>query len=222
MLQTEVINRQKHTGSRSLLAEVKWLLGFTTKKEVEEQPSRGTQATAHKGMEISRQGLLPASRSDRGSGKPRTHYQNGNLTIVFSFLIGFFVSVSLLGGKVNEFAFWVTALIVGFFLWNLTSIAAGLYRMLPVLSLVFVLNTVLGGSVQFWPEPSFPKGTTKDTTVEVRSSAVKIREAPTTDSGIVFTAQQGDELKVIDKRGSWYKVRTWSGTTGWVQSNLVS
>jgi hypothetical protein len=222
MLQTEVMNRQKQTGSRSLLAEVKWLLGFTAKKEVEEQTSRGNQATVRKKMEVSRQGLPPAAFSNRGSGKPRTHYQNGNWTIVFSLLIGFFVSVSLLGGKVDEFAFWVTALIVGFFLWNLTSIAAGFYRMLPVLSLIFVLNTVLGDSAQFLSEPSFLKDTTKDTTIEVRSSAVNIREAPTTDSSIVFTAQQGDELKVIDRRGSWYKVRTWSGTTGWVPSSLVT
>ncbi len=75
--------------------------------------------------------------------------------------------------------------------------------------------------MDFLPDASSLKGTSQDTYVEVQSSSVNIREAPTTDSSIVFTAQRGDELKVIDKRGTWYKVRTWSGTTGWVRASLV-
>ena len=61
----------------------------------------------------------------------------------------------------------------------------------------------------------------RDTTVEVQSSAVNIREAGTTSSNIISTAQRGEKLKVIDKSGSWYKVETESGTTGWVHASLV-
>jgi hypothetical protein len=224
MPETEVTTRQKQRGSRSLLAEVKRFLGFTTKNEVGEQPSRGNQATAHKReMEVSRQGSPPASNSNWSSIKnSRTHSQNENLKIVFAVLIGFFVSVSLLGGTVYEFSFWVTALIVGFLLWNVNHVSVDLFRILMALCLIIILNSSLGRPMNFLPDASSLKGTSQDTTVEVRSSAVNIREAPNTDSGIVFTAQQGDELKVIDKRGSWYKVRTGSGTTGWVHSSLVT
>ena len=113
MPETEVTTRQKQRGSRSLLAKVKRLLGFTTKNEVEEQPSRGNQATAHKReMEVSRQGSPPAaSYSNWGSVKNSSALsQNENLKIVFSVLIGFFLSVFFLEGTVNEFGFWVTVL----------------------------------------------------------------------------------------------------------------
>ncbi len=224
MPETEVTTRQKQRGSRSLLAKVKRLLGFTTKNEVEEQPSRGNQATAHtREMEVSRQGSPPASYSNWGSVKNSSALsQNENLKIVFSVLIGFFVAVFFLEGTVYEFGFWVTVLIVGFLLWNVNHVSVGLFRILLAFCLIIILNSSLGRPMNFLPDASSLKGTSQNTYVEARSSSVNIREAPNTDSSIVFTAQRGDELKVIDKRGPWYKVRTWSGTTGWVHSSLVS
>ena len=71
--------------------------------------------------------------------------------------------------------------------------------------------------MKFWPELSFQK----DTVVEVQSSAANIREAATTNSSVISTAQRGEKLKVTDKTGSWYKVETESGTTGWVHVSLV-
>ena len=141
---------------------------------------------------------------------------------MFSVLIGFFVSVFFLEGTVNEFGFWVTVLIVGFLLWNVNHVSVGLFRILLAFCLIIILNSSLGRPMNFLPDASSLKGTSQETYVEVRSSSVNIQEAPTTNSSIVFTARRGDELKVIDKRGAWYKVRTGSGTTGWVHSSLVS
>ena len=72
-----------------------------------------------------------------------------------------------------------------------------------------------------WVSELIRQKDTKDTTVEVQSSAVNIREAGTTSSNIISTAQRGEKLKMIDKSGSWYKVETESGTTGWVHASLV-
>ena len=147
-----------------------------------------------------------------------------DLKIVLPFLIGFFVLVVFLEGRVNGFFFWLISLTGGsvvyylFKKWNLKKyITVDLYRTLLVGGLLFVLSSSLGSSMKFWPELSFQK----DTTVEVQSSAVNIREAGTTSSSIIATAQRGEKLKVTDKSGSWYQVETESGTTGWVHASLV-
>jgi len=150
-----------------------------------------------------------------------------DLKIVLPFLIGFFVLIVFLEGRVNGFFFWLISLTGGFVVyylfkkWNLKKyVTVDLYRTLLVGGLLLVLGSSLGSSMKFWPELSFQKDT-KDTTVEVQSSAVNIREAGTTSSNIISTAQRGEKLKMIDKSGSWYKVETESGTTGWVHASLV-
>jgi len=57
--------------------------------------------------------------------------------------------------------------------------------------------------------------------VEVVRPVANIRESATTDSQIVTTANNGDKLTVVEDRGSWYKVKTSDGQTGWVHSSLV-
>ncbi len=141
-----------------------------------------------------------------------------------AFLIGFFGLVVFLGGRVNGLFFWLVSLTGGFVVyylfkeWNVKKyVTVDLYRTLLVGGLLLVLSSSLGSSMKFWPDLSFQK----DTIVEVQSSAVNIREAGTTSSSIIATAQRGEKLKVIDKSGSWYKVETESGTTGWVHASLV-
>ena len=150
-----------------------------------------------------------------------------DLKIVLPFLIGFFVLVVFLGGRVNGFFFWLISLTGGFVVyylfkkWNVKKyVTVDLYCTLLVCGLLFVLSSGLGISMNFWPDLSFQKDT-KDTTVEVQSSAVNIREAGTTSSSIISTARRGEKLKVIDESGSWYNVETESGTTGWVHASLV-
>jgi uncharacterized protein YgiM (DUF1202 family) len=60
-----------------------------------------------------------------------------------------------------------------------------------------------------------------DPTVQVQGSAVNIRQAATTNSKIITTAKKGDKLKVTDKTGSWFKIKTKAGKTGWVHATLV-
>jgi len=57
--------------------------------------------------------------------------------------------------------------------------------------------------------------------VEVVRPVANIRESATTDSQIVATANDGDKLTVLERRGAWYKVKTSDGQTGWVYSSLV-
>ncbi len=150
-----------------------------------------------------------------------------DLKIVLPFLIGFLGLVLFLGGKVSGFVFWLSSLAGGFVVyylfkkWNLKKyVTVDLYGTLLVFGLITILSSSLGSSAKFWPELSFLKGTTV-TTVEVQSSAVNIREAPTTNSSILSTAQRAERLTVIDQSGSWYNVETGSGTTGWVHASLV-
>jgi uncharacterized protein YgiM (DUF1202 family) len=92
----------------------------------------------------------------------------------------------------------------------------GLSRILFASGLLLVLTGSLGCSKVSSVNPF--KG---DPTVEVKGSAVNIRQAATTNSKILTTAKKGDKLKVTDKTESWYKIKTKAGTTGWVHATLV-
>lgn len=54
----------------------------------------------------------------------------------------------------------------------------------------------------------------------VKGSVVNLRAAPTTGSGIVDRAQQGQALEVLGKQGDWYQVVN-NGKTCWVAGWLV-
>ena len=58
--------------------------------------------------------------------------------------------------------------------------------------------------------------------VEVQSKAANIRAEPTTDAVIVTTVGEGDDLEVLERVGTWVRVKTDDGQTGWVYSTLVS
>ncbi len=202
-------------------------------KKVREQLDRLTQVTAqlhelhNREIEVSQQeaGSKPFWERVRDLFTEPQFLQD--LKIVLPFLIGFFALILFLGGTINGFFFWLISLTGGlavsylFKKWHLKKyVTVDLYRTLLVCGLLLILSSSLGSSMTFWPDLSFQKDT-KDTTVEVQSSAVNIREAGTTSSSIISNARRGEKLKVIDKSGSWYKVETESGTTGWVHVSLV-
>ncbi len=58
--------------------------------------------------------------------------------------------------------------------------------------------------------------------VEVQSKAANIRTEPSTDSAVVTTVSEGDDLTVLERAGTWVRVKTDDGQTGWVYSTLVS
>lgn len=146
-----------------------------------------------------------------------------DLKIVLPTLISFFVLILFLRTKASGLVFLLISLAGGFLIyflfkqWNVRKyITVDLYRTVLVFGLITVLSSALFGSARFWPEIFFSRGT-----LEVQVSAGMVREAPRTDADVVTSVSRGDDLKVLDKEGPWYKVETESGKTGWIHSTLV-
>jgi len=55
-------------------------------------------------------------------------------------------------------------------------------------------------------------------TVEVLADALRLRATPDMTAGTVKVLKRGTELKVIEKSGDWYKVRTPQGELGWAKA----
>ena len=146
-----------------------------------------------------------------------------DLKIVLPSLVSFFVLVLFLRGKSVGLIFWLVSLVGGFLIyslfkkWNLKKyITVDLYRTVLVFGIIIILVSSLGSTGKFWPNISFMKSG-----VEVQSSSAIVRVLPATNSDIVTTVYQGEDLKVLGKRGAWYKVTTESGRTGWIHSSVV-
>ena len=58
--------------------------------------------------------------------------------------------------------------------------------------------------------------------VWVKVGQANIRSAATVESKIVVTLEKGDKLRVIEKRGSWYKVKLPRKKIGWVHRSVVT
>ncbi len=74
-------------------------------------------------------------------------------------------------------------------------------------------------SAVFRPMPFWPE--LLAATVEVTVESANVRAEPTTGAAIVAKAEQGERLRVVDRDGNWFEVRTDSGETGWVHAELV-
>ena len=140
--------------------------------------------------------------------------------ILPSFLLFFalIVSLRLMG---NWPIFWSVSLACGFFAYSLLKksnfrryITVDLYRAILIAGLVIVMSGATIGPMPGWTKMS-------SDSVVVQQPVVNIRESTTTKSRVVTTASQGDKLRVLDQQGSWYKVKTNDGQTGWVYSTLV-
>ncbi len=55
----------------------------------------------------------------------------------------------------------------------------------------------------------------------VATSVLKVLSSPSPDSSVVYIAQPGEKMDIIDDLGLWLKVKTQNGAVGFVQSNLV-
>lgn len=55
-------------------------------------------------------------------------------------------------------------------------------------------------------------------TVEVLADALRLRASPDMTADTVKVLKRGTELKVIEKSGDWYKVRTPQGELGWAKA----
>lgn len=59
-------------------------------------------------------------------------------------------------------------------------------------------------------------------TLRVTARAANLRATASTDSKIVTTVPQGTSLEVIEATGSWYKVKTPGGITGYAHKSVVA
>jgi len=55
-------------------------------------------------------------------------------------------------------------------------------------------------------------------TVEVLADALRLRSSPNLSADTIATLKRGEKLKVIEKSGDWYKVRTGAGQLGWAKA----
>ncbi|UCF05971.1 MAG: SH3 domain-containing protein [bacterium] len=144
-----------------------------------------------------------------------------DLKIILPSFLLFFVLIGALRIMGNGPLFWSVTLAGGFIAYSLLKksnfrryVTIDLYRVALVVGLIIVISGAATQPLPGWPDMSF-------NTVEVQRSVANIRESATTDSRVVTTANQGDKLKVLDRQGAWYKVKTKDGQTGWVYSSLV-
>ena len=141
-------------------------------------------------------------------------------TILPAFLL-FFVLIAALRVMGNGPLFWGITLPGGFIAYFLLKksnfrkhVTIDLYRAALVVGLILAISGAAIRPLPGWPDVS-------SNSVVVQRSVANIRESATTDSRVVTTASQGDELKVIGRQGAWYNIRTEDGQTGWVYSSLV-
>ena len=57
--------------------------------------------------------------------------------------------------------------------------------------------------------------------VIVRTDTANVRQEPTTQSPIVFRAEEGVTFKVLGETGHWFSVIHENGMTGWIYKDLV-
>ncbi|OGC76186.1 MAG: hypothetical protein A2Z27_05835 [candidate division Zixibacteria bacterium RBG_16_50_21] len=146
-----------------------------------------------------------------------------DLKVVLPTLVSFFALILFLRGKATGLIFWLVSVGGGFLVylllkkWNVRKyLTVDMYRTVLVIGVTIILVASLDSSMKFWPDISLGKGG-----LEVAVSAAVIREGPSTGSDVVTTVNQGADLKILEQKGSWYRVRTESGQTGWVHASLV-
>ncbi|MEE9270024.1 MAG: SH3 domain-containing protein [Candidatus Krumholzibacteria bacterium] len=144
----------------------------------------------------------------------------GFKTVLPSFLL-FFAFIATLRIIGNGPLFWAGSIAAGFVAYSLLKksafthyVTVELYRAALIVGLIIMMSGAAAAPLSGWSMFS-------GNSVKVVRPVANIRESATTDSRIVTTANQGDKLTVLERRGAWYKVKTSNGQTGWVYSSLV-
>lgn len=57
--------------------------------------------------------------------------------------------------------------------------------------------------------------------VVVTSRLANVRSGPSQDQAVMFTAERGVHLLVVDEKGQWLRVRHEDGDQGWIHASLV-
>jgi len=144
------------------------------------------------------------------------------LTVILPSLLVFFTLVATLRVMGNGALFWSVAVVGGSLSYLLLTksrirryVTLDLYRFTLVLFLMLLTTTALIRPMPLWEGLITAR-------VEVTEHVANIRSNPSTDGKVMGKVLRGDELRVLDRDGAWYKVVTEEGQVGWVYSGLVS
>ncbi|MEN8256626.1 MAG: SH3 domain-containing protein [Thermodesulfobacteriota bacterium] len=145
-----------------------------------------------------------------------------DMKILVPSLFLFFVAVITLRVMGTPLLFWLVSIAGGVVAYSVLNrvgvkrfVTVELYRSLLIVGLLVVMGSALA--------PSLQGGLTNigTKTVTVARPTANIRASNSTSSAVVATARQGDKLKIVDKKGAWYRIKTSDGTKGWVYASLV-
>ena len=144
-----------------------------------------------------------------------------DLKIVLPSFLLFFALIAALRLTGNEALFWGVTLPGGFIAYFLLKrsnvrkhVTIDLYRTALVVGLILAASAAAIRPLPDSPDVSF-------NSMIVQTARANIRESATTDSRVVTTVSQGDEVRVVGRQGAWYSIETEDGQTGWVYSSLV-
>ena len=59
-------------------------------------------------------------------------------------------------------------------------------------------------------------------TFYVKVLVARVRQAPTTESPVLFRARRGDPVTILQKQGEWYHIKHPIGRTGWAHEKLFA
>ncbi len=57
--------------------------------------------------------------------------------------------------------------------------------------------------------------------VSVKKDQVNVRTGPGTNNPVYMELFQGYPLKVVEKKGEWYKISDYENDTGWIHTSLI-
>lgn len=142
----------------------------------------------------------------------------GIKTVLPAFLL-FFAFIATLRVIGNGPLFWIGSIAAGVVAYSVLErsrlrhyVTVDLYRAVLILGLIVMMSGAISAPSSGWSLFA--------DRVEVVRPLANIRASATTDSRVVATATQGDKLTVLEKQGSWYRVKK-NGQTGWIHSSLV-
>ncbi|MGI5921812.1 MAG: N-acetylmuramoyl-L-alanine amidase [Syntrophomonadaceae bacterium] len=104
------------------------------------------------------------------------------------------------------------------------SVAGSLYKntRVEIITQANGWNKIKYGNLTGWVAESLINIDKVDVRLQVIENTVNLRSGAGTSYALVGQAKKGDILTLIDVQGEWYKVKTSTGSTAYVRSDLVS
>lgn len=99
--------------------------------------------------------------------------------------------------------------------------------LIPVLTVLFYLTSMLGGNLAPLPEqstlppPSHTSSSVAGQQGEIIGDKITVRSGPGTDHTAITSLNQGDEVIILNYENGWYQAQLNDGRTGWIADYLI-